>query len=315
MMLQDESVAETTEVAAKETPWWSVAQDIWNLELVTIEDRAVTVGSVVIFLVLLSFGTWAAKIASKVIARIIRRRFKFNEGVAAAVQTIVFYVLFLTIALLALRIVNVPITVFAVLGGALAIGLGFGSQNIVNNFISGLILLVERPIRVGDLVQVGGLHAVIRSIGARSTRVVTGDNIEIVVPNSSFLAQNVTNLTLTSDELRGNMQVGVAYGSPVREVERLLLKAADEHASVLKEPGPTVLFTEFGDNSLVFTLYFWVRIRRMFERRRVESDLRFRTDELFREAGIVIAFPQRDVHIDAGTPVPVRIIDRERNQP
>jgi len=209
----------------------------------------------------------------------------------------------------ALRSVDIPLTVFAVLGGALAIGVGFGSQNIVNNFISGLILLAERPIKQGDLVQVEGTYGNVERIGLRSTRILTDENIHVIVPNAAFLEHNVVNWTHTNPEVQLEIAVGVAYGSQTREVQRQILRAVSEHPQVLRSPEPEVLFTEFGDNALHFKVEFSVRIHSMGERERIESDLRYRIDDLFREAGVVMAFPQRDIHLDASNPIPVRLVD------
>ena len=137
---------------------------------------------------------------------------------------------------------------------------------------------------------------------------LTGDNIEIVVPNSSFLENNVINWTLSEPKVRIHVSVGVVYGSPTREVTRLLRKAVDEHGRVLKSPAPIVLFTEFGDNSLNFEVHFWITMRKIMDRRMIESDVRYRIDNLFNDAGIVIAFPQRDVHLDTRQPLDVRVM-------
>jgi small-conductance mechanosensitive channel len=282
--------------------------NVWHFRLIELEGSPITVGTLIVFILLIVLGFFASRIVSRRSVAIVSRRMKLTEGGAAALQTVLFYALISVVVLFALHIVNIPLTVFAVLGGALAIGFGFGSQNIVNNFISGLIILVEQPIRVGDLVQVGDVYGVVRSIGARSTRVVTGDNVEILIPNSSFLENNVTNLTLSDDRIRAKVLVGVAYGSPVREVERLLMEAARSHDRVLDDPPPRVLFSDFGDNSLLFTLYFHVLARRLVDRLQIESDLRFAIDDLFRNADIVIAYPQRDVHLDSLKPLEVRVL-------
>ncbi|MCA9285197.1 MAG: mechanosensitive ion channel [Phycisphaerales bacterium] len=287
---------------------WRWVTGAWNAELLVVEDRSITIGKLVIGVALLLAGLWIARIVSRVVGSVLFRRMGLNEGAAAAAQAILFYALLVTIALFALRLINIPLTVFTVLGGALAIGIGFGSQNLMNNFISGLLILAERPIRVGDLIQIGELHGIVQHIGARSTRVLTPNNIDIIVPNSSFLEANVTNWTLTEDRVRTSVIVGVAYGSPTREVIKLMKRAADDHGKVLEKPPPVVLFTDFGDNALVFELIFWIRMKRMMDRRMVESDLRLRINELFREAHITVAFPQRDVHLDGLGPVDVRLL-------
>ncbi len=142
----------------------------------------------------------------------------------------------------------------------------------------------------------------------RSTRVKTGSNLEIIVPNSSFLENNVTNWTLSDAKLRAHVTVGVIYGSPVREATRLLKLAAYEHPKIFTQPEPFVLFTEVDDNSLNFEVHFWIRVHYYTEWQIVLSDMRYSIDQLFRAAGIVIAFPQRDVHLDASEPILVRVV-------
>jgi small-conductance mechanosensitive channel len=238
-------------------------------------------------------------------------RIGLQPGAAAAFETLAFYVVMACVVLFALWVSEIPLTVFTIIGGALAIGVGFGSQNILNNFISGLIILAERPIKVGDLIEVGGTMGAVENIGARSTLIKTFDNIHIVVPNSTFLESNVINWTHSDDLVRVNLAVGVAYGSPTRRVQELVLQAIEEHDNVLSEPAPTVLFEDFGDSALIFQALFWIIMRRPMDRRRVLSDLRFRIDELFRANDIVIAFPQRDVHLDAPGPLEIRLLDDE----
>jgi len=151
------------------------------------------------------------------------------------------------------------------------------------------------------------LYGTVQRIGARSTQIRTGNNLDIIVPNSSFLESNVVNLTLGDDRYRTQVNVGVIYGSPTRDVTRLLKHAAVEHGRVLDRPEPFVWFSEFGDNALIFELHFWVKVRTVSDRRRIESDIRYRIDQLFREAGLVIAFPQRDIHLDTTSPIDVRL--------
>jgi len=288
---------------------WRVVVDIWNYEITSVQDSPITVKKIVMGALLLLLGTLGAKVVSRIFAQRFLPRFGLNEGALAAIQTLMFYVLLLTVAMLSLRLVNVPLTAFTILGGALAIGIGFGSQNIVNNFISGLILLAERPIRVGDLIAIEDLVGTVSHIGPRSTRVRAPENMDIVVPNSSFLEKNVVNWTLSDDRYRAHLTVGVAYGSPARDVGKLIRHALDEHGKVLPKPEPIILFADFGDNALSFEVHFWIRMRRMMDRRIIESDIRYRIDSLFREAGIVIAFPQRDVHLDSPRPISVRLVD------
>lgn len=288
--------------------FWDQVQTYWNYEIYRVGESPITIRKLVIGLVLLILGMIASRVFSRMVGKRLLPRLGLNEGAAAAIQTILFYVLVISVGLFALRFVNVPLTAFTILGGALAIGIGFGSQNLMNNFISGLILLAERPIRVGDLIAVEDLLGIVEHIGPRSTRVRKPSNVDIIVPNSTFLQTNVINWTLSDDRFRTVVNVGVMYGSPTREVAKLLRRAVDEHGRVLKTPEPVVIFKEFGDNALIFEIHFWIRMRREMDRRIVESDIRYRIDLLFREASIVIAYPQRDLHLDTLRPLDVRVV-------
>ena len=282
---------------------------LWRAELLSVGGRGVPIGTVITALLLLLLGILLARWSSRQVASLLTRYAGLERGAAAAVQGLTFYVLLVLVFLLALETANIPLTAFTVVGGALAIGVGFGSQNVVNNFLSGLILMIERPIKVGDIVDVDGTYGRVERIGARSTRIKTFDNTHIIVPNSVFLEKNVINWTLSDNVVRTWVDVGVTYGSPTREVDRLVHRVLAEHGKILEQPAPVVLFTEFGDNALHFRAYFWLQMREMMDRRRVESDVRYRIDHLFRDAGIVIAFPQRDVHLDSTAPLDVRLVD------
>jgi potassium efflux system protein len=286
----------------------SKIQNIWNMELWVIDEHGVTVKKVVVALIILIVGLIFIK---RIITFWIRRlliRTHMKETTAAAIEKIINYITVFLILLFALRVVNIPLTLFTFLGGAVAIGVGFGAQNLINNFISGFIIMAEQPIKIGDLIEIEGNFAMVEEIGARCTRIRTGGNVQILVPNSSFLEKNIINWTLSDKEVRAQITIGVIYGSPVREAERILLQIADEHKRVRKFPKPFVLFNDFGDNALIFDLYFWISMNRIMDRRIIESDIRFRIDELFREAEIVIAFPQRDVHLDTYKPLEFRLV-------
>ncbi|MGD2150892.1 MAG: mechanosensitive ion channel [Desulfobacterales bacterium] len=286
-------------------------KNIWDLELWVIDENRVTIKKLAIALITLIIGFIFVK---RIILFWIRRllaRVHMKETTTAAVEKIINYIIVFLIILFALRVVNIPLTLFTFLGGAVAIGVGFGAQNLINNFISGFIVMAEQPIKIGDLVEIEGTFAMVEEIGARCTRIRTGANVHILVPNSSFLEKNIINWTHSNKEVRAQVTVGVIYGSPVREVERIMLKVADEHQRVRRAPKPFVLFNDFGDNALIFDLYFWIRMERIMDRRIIESEIRFRIDELFREAGIVIAFPQRDVHLDVQKPIKFHMVKDE----
>lgn len=283
----------------------------WNYELGHLGDTEITIRKIVIGLLIVIIGIFLSRRISRFLGTRLLPGMGLEAPAATVVRTLLFYVLVLVFVFFALNFVDVPLTAFTVLGGALAVGIGFGSQNIVNNFISGIILLIEQPVRVGDLIQIGDLFGNVVRIGARSTHIRTGANVEIMVPNSSFLENNVVNLTLSDDKIRAFVEVGVAYGSPVRDVVKLLKRAASEHGRVLKHPEPLVLFESFGDNSLVFEVHFWIRARAVMDRRTIESDIRSKVDAVFRGSSIEIAFPQRDIHFDADRPLRVQVVPTE----
>ncbi|HEX3725071.1 MAG TPA: mechanosensitive ion channel domain-containing protein, partial [Pirellulales bacterium] len=282
--------------------------ELWDTELTSIDDRSVTVGKVTCGMSLLVLGIMLSRWFVGTFAKRVLGRFGIQGGAAVAFESLSFYLLVVAWVLMALHMVHVPLTFFTFMGGAVAIGVGFGSQKVLNNFISGVILLVEQPVRVGDVVELGNLSGVIESIGTRSTRVRTGANTDIIIPNSTFLENNVVNWTLGDSLMRCSLKVGIAYGSNTRDAAHWLKRAADEHGLVHKKPDPFVLFSDFGDNAMVLELFFWIDVH---DRRRIESDLRFIIDQYFREGGITLAFPQRDVHLDTIKPLDVRVLPSE----
>lgn len=282
---------------AKAGAVFQVIKDWWDVELWVIDGQPVTLRKLVLSMVLVAFGLIGARWTIRVLRKRLLTRTSLDESARDAVEKGVWYLLILLVGLFSLTLVNIPLTAFTFLGGALAIGVGFGAQNLVNNFISGFIIMLERPIKLGDMIEVEGNYGVIESIGARRTQVRTLANMQILVPNSSFLEKNVVNWTLSNDMVRSSVSVGVAYGSPTRKVQECLMQVAAEHPEVLDDPPAVVLFQEFGSSSLVFSLYAAISVKNLLQRRIIESDLRFMIDQTFREAGITIAFPQLDLHV------------------
>jgi small-conductance mechanosensitive channel len=245
--------------------------------------------------------------------RLIARRLvhpRFNADVVQFSRRAFFIAMLVLLAFILLDLLNLPLTAFAFVSGAIAIGVGFGAQNIINNFISGWILMWERPIRIGDLLELGQDRGRVEAINTRYTRIRRVDGVHLLIPNSALLENTVVNWTLIDRNVRSFVQVGVQYGSPVTQVRELIEQSVDEHPDILKEPESVVLFTDFGDSALVFEAYFWIHAANNMDLRRVRSDIRFQIDELFRQHGIVIAFPQRDVHIDGSV-----LIDRRELEP
>ena len=218
-------------------------------------------------------------------------------GLQESIISIAVYVFWVFGILFALHAVGINTTSLAVGLGALGIGLGFGLQNIFNNFISGIILLFERPIQVGDAIEINGIWAWVKKINVRATVVQTWDNASLIIPNSEFISSQVTNWSFRDMRLRRTIAVGIAYGSDVELARKTLLEIAEDMPRVLKNPAPDVLFADFGDSALIFKLRIWTVVDNMLA---VESSLRFEIDRLFRERNLTIAFPQRDIHIRSG---------------
>ena len=299
------------EAATGEMSFWSVVLRVWDYPVFRVGEKAILVSQAITALVILCFGLWVIRRLRRLVHNRLARYTRVDASAAAAVERLVFYVFFVMFILIALNVLQIPLTLFAFLGGALAIGLGFGAQNILNNFISGLILMFERPIRIGDLVEVDSHYGQVQEIGFRCTRIRRSDGIDMLVPNSSFLEKNVINWTLTDKRVRGNITVGVVYGAPTDEVALQIRQAIEEHERVLDNPQPIITFDDFGDNALIFQAYFWTEVQSAMDLRVIRSDIRFRIDRLFREAGIVIAFPQRDTHLDTAKPLEIRLIPGE----
>ncbi|MFO7976367.1 MAG: mechanosensitive ion channel [Candidatus Hydrogenedentota bacterium] len=281
------------------------AWSVWNYPFLTVQDSSITINKIMMALIILVAGLYLSRKVARRIRALVVSRFHADESFAASLEKGVYYALIVAVLLFALSMVEIPLTVFAFFGGALAIGVGFGAQTLINNFISGIIMLIERPIKVGDIVDVEGVRGRVVNIGSRCCQVKLFDGVDILVPNSVFLEQKVVNWTLSDTVLRFSIKVGVAYGSPTREVAQLIEKAVADHGKILKHPAPLVLFEDFGDSALIFSVYFWLEVDRPMDYRIVCSDVRFRIDRLFREAGITIAFPQQDVHIDSLGPLKV----------
>jgi small-conductance mechanosensitive channel len=282
--------------------------DIWHAQLFHAGDTTIHLNQIVIALLVAVIGIWLSRRITNVVRNRLTNVGRLNRNAALAIQKIVFYLLVAIVVMIALPIAGIPITIFTILGGAIAIGVGFGAQNLFNNLISGIIIMAEQPIRLGDIVEVGSNQGRVEEIGNRCTRLRRPDGIDVLIPNSHFLENEVVNWTLSDTDIRCTVSVGVAYGSPTREVERLILQAINEQERVSKDKDVFVLFTEFGDDALIFESYFWTNISRPLDRRRLESEIRYRIDHLFRESSITIAFPQRDVHLDSTRPVQVQMV-------
>lgn len=270
-----------------------------NYTLFTVNDTKITLLEVLTVPAWILLSFYIAHLLIKFIGKKLKARNK-DPNIIHLVQRILYVIALAIIFLTTLSLLNVPITAFAFLSGAIAIGFGFGAQNIINNFISGWILMGEKPIRIGDFLEVEGVKGVVEEINTRSTRVRRVDGVHMLIPNSKLLENTVINWTLRDKLIRGVVGVGVAYGSDCQKVRDIMLKVAKDQSEVLVDGlrDPVVFFQDFGDNALVFELYFWINSQVEGGLRLVASNIRFDLDAEFNSAGIVVAFPQRDVHID-----------------
>jgi small-conductance mechanosensitive channel len=235
-----------------------------------------------------------------IVGRLLRQT-HFDQGLQFAITKISGYV-FLTLGFYVALVVNgIDLSSLAVIAGALGVGIGFGLQNIVSNFVSGLILLAERPIVLGDRIEVAGVAGQVTKISLRSTIVVTNDNISIIVPNSDLITQSITNWSYGDPKVQIRIPIGVAYGTDVERLRALLLEVAAEHPNVLKEPEPIVLFESFGDSALNFELGVWTQDMAQ-KPRRFRSSVNFAIERKLRENNIEIPFPQRVVHLRTAPP-------------
>jgi len=285
-----------------------------EFELYVIDDQSITIRKIILALFILFVGLFLAKLFSRFVMNRLMAKTQLDESAKAAIHKVTFFILTIILVLYALHTVNIPLTILALLGGAVAIGVGFGSQNLINNFISGFILMFERPIKIDDVIEIDNIIGRVQHIGTRCTQIRTQANLNILVPNSSLLEKNIINWTLSDDVVRCNISVGVAYGSSTRDTVKALERAVEEHELILKKPEPIIVFKDFGDNALIFEVYFWIRLGKgRMVKIQTESNVRFLIEKHLREADIVVAFPQRDVHMDTSKPLDLRIINVDKN--
>lgn len=246
-----------------------------------------------IFLVLLALG---ARLARSVVRDRILVRTSIDRGLQYALSVGTGYLIFFVGLTIGLQSLGLNLSSIAFLGGAIGLGIGVGLQPVVNNFVSGLILLVERPIKVGDRVEIEQLTGDVVKIAARSTWVRTNDNVVIIVPNSEFTSHRVTNWTANDRRVRITIPVGASYSSDPENIKRLLLQVAAEHPDILADPAPDVMFAGFGDSSLDFELRVWTT-NQVRTPHILKSDLYFSIFRIFQRESIEIPFPQRDLHL------------------
>lgn len=260
-----------------------------------------------IIIFILAFIVLRARL-QKGIERVLKRSIRDTKQVHAA-SGLVNILLWIVGIIILLDLLGIGITSLFTILAALGVGIGFGLQNLVNNVIGGIILLFERPIRVGDVVRVNNQFGMIQAIGWRATRIVDLDNIEVLLPNSVFIDGPLENCTLTSQNARFSIGFGVRYDSDRPLVRRLALQAAQEHELVKKAPAPVILLSNFGDSSIDYTLSVWTD--EIWRKNLILGEIRERLFDLFAENHVQIPFPQRDIHVV--DPVRAEISDRQQS--
>ncbi len=236
---------------------------------------------------------------SKLLSRSILVKYTSSPATVHSVSTIIRYIILIIGLIVIVQTAGIDLSTLSILAGALGVGIGFGLQNITNNFISGLIILFEQPIKVGDRIEVGEIKGDVIKVSARATTVVTNDNISVIVPNSEFISSTVINWSHNDRNVSFRFKVGVSYKEDPRIVKKILMEVAEENSGVLKKPPTQVLFDEFGDSSLNFHLRVWTT--EYINRPNIlKSQLYFAMFKKFKEAGIEIPFPQRDLNLKSG---------------
>ncbi len=282
----------------------------WNNLRAVIEEPIVSFGEIEITPAILLTATLIILIAygiSRLLQRLLRRgvfeRIRLNEGSQSAICRLLHIIIMCIGIFIAIEYTGINLTTLAAVSAVLLVGIGLGLQNITHNFISGLILLFERPVQEGDFVEVGGVQGSVQAVNAYSTKVETLDQVTIIVPNSHFLSENVINWSYQDSKVRIHVSVGVSYGSDAELVAEALREVGRAHPEVLSDPEPQIQFLSFGDSSLNFDLLVWIAdpTRQYF----VVSDLNFAIVQAFRERDITIPFPQRDLHVRSAVPMSV----------
>jgi small-conductance mechanosensitive channel len=268
--------------------------DFAHRPLVHLAGGPITLLSLLVGLLIIVTSYFIAGVTSRTLNRLLSRR-EVGHGARFALTKIIRYLVILIGVLVAITSLGIRLDAVLAASTVILVGIGFGLQNIAQNFVSGLILLIERPVGRGDFVQIGEVCGSVTDIGMRATKVVTRDEVTIIVPNSELITAQVVNHSVPTSNLRITVKVGVAYGTDTALVKAVLLGVAAASPELLADPPPEVRFEDFGESSLDFSLLVWIAIPH--EDLRIASGLRFAIDTAFRAAGIQIPFPQRDLHV------------------
>ena len=267
----------------------------WLNKGITIGKAKITILNVCYVIIFLLLIGYISRIIRKALQDEVLPRTRLDIGARASLVNVVVYSLWILAIYTGINILGINLSSLAFMAGALGIGIGFGLQNIVNNFISGIILLFDPSIQVGDMVQIGEDWGTVNRINIRTTIVQTFDNAALIIPNSQMLSNRVTNWSYKDPKVRRQVDVGVAYGSDVQLVRTVLLRIVNDMPEIMDDPAPRVDFSDFADSALIFRVRFWITSPEFWLT--APTELRFRIDEEFKKHGIEIAFPQQDIHI------------------
>ncbi len=260
-----------------------------------IGSSPVSIISISLLLIIVSVSVFVARYTSLLLRKDVYPNTNIDPGVQNILDNFVKYLVIATGVIIGLQVNGINLSVFATIGAGLMVGVGFGLQNIASNFISGVVILLERPIKVGDYVEVDKICGTVDRIQARSTLIKTRENILMVVPNSKFISENVINWSLNDDNVLIEIPVGISYKSNPEAARDVLLAIAEDHEKILSKPPPVVLLEKFDNSSINMTLEVWITdVQRRFE---IISDVNFLIYRRFNESGVVIPFPQLDVHM------------------
>jgi len=267
----------------------------WLESGINIGGTKITIINIAYLIIFLIFFTFLSRVIKKALQNRVLPRTRLDVGARASFVNVVIYTFWILAIYTGINILGINLSSLAFMAGALGIGIGFGLQNIVNNFMSGIILLFDPSIQVGDMIQIGEDWGTVNRINIRTTIVQTFDNASLIIPNSQMLSNKVTNWSFKDPKVRRQVDVGVAYGSDVQQVRTILLKIVSDMTEIMNDPAPRVDFRDFADSALIFRVRFWITSPEFWLT--APTELRFRIDEEFKKNGIEIAFPQQDIHI------------------
>jgi len=281
----------------------NIISKIFNYTLFELNLTPVSISSIIMFILVMLIFYFSSRFITKILINKLFTRLKIEEGTSYTMQRVSHYVIMIIGAIVAFQFIGIDLSGLAVIFGLLSVGIGFGLQNVTSNFISGLILLFERPIKMGDRITVGDTEGDVLEINIRSTTIRTINNITIIVPNSEFISSNVINWSHSDPKIRINILVGVSYGSNIDDVLKALHEVAAGHPEVMKNPKTDILFRNFGDSSWNMDLRVWINHPQRHHI--IKSELNIAIVKKFREYGIEIPFPQRDLYLRSPLPVPL----------